>query len=585
MKKMWKAGFLTRGAHRRERKKWMLTVLAGFLVLYLVIMAACTYMVEAKYMSEFARDFETYASGVKDSLEEMNRNGGTKEEKKSACQAIAAASLLFHKYQQFSLAIYDEEEQIAVQTEKALAVYRDDEQQYFSSVSVLLLTDLLTDEELSQLAAFKADERYGEGQEKYRFFGKISDEQELLALLVQQCFWTEDNDEKLQPERDPITGEASRISHTDGEGHTVSYAKTGSAVVWEWENSRGNGQEEDWISLGLAFPGISLGYGAWERWCESDFLRDPLPEDPAEYYKSTDQTYMAPVDLKPRIRMDYQVRLDGDREAPCYFSLLMESRPWAAAADYMKYVYISGAVLTLLCVGTVYFAILRGERQRMLQEESRRDFINALAHEMKTPLSVIRGFSENLLEDTVTEKRDYYLEQIVRQTEEMDELIVRMIGMAGLDSRKLALKKEEVNVNHMLQDLLKKYESQIRNRGIETEFSVREAFVLQGDRSWLERALGSLVDNAVNYCAPGGRIRVETFGRGFRMENSCPLEAAVDQERLFELFYTGGERTEASVKHLGAGLYLAKKILDLHHVRITAGQKGDMFFVECTADF
>ena len=84
-------------------------------------------------------------------------------------------------------------------------------------------------------------------------------------------------------------------------------------------------------------------------------------------------------------------------------------------------------------------------------EEYRRNFTNAMAHEMKTPLSVIRGFAENLTENPDTGKKDYYLDQIIRQTEEMDGNVKEMIQVSKLDSDDLILKQETLPVRDLLE--------------------------------------------------------------------------------------------------------------------------------------
>lgn len=546
------------------KKKWMIPVAAGFLTLYLLIMLACTYMVRGKYLSEFAQDFQENASAIEQNIQETYRDSGqSREWKEHVYRVMAASPLHFSKYQQYTVGIYDEGEQLSVQTGKALGVYLDGET--FGAANCCDLQDDLTEEELCALAYYCANRTDGYLPEKYRFMAKISDEQKLLALLVQECVWTEDTGEKEKAERDPLTGEEIRVSNTDEDGRTAAYVKTASSVVWEW----GDTQTADakWRQISLYLPGISFGYDAWERWCGSSFLQNALPENPGEYYRQAELTVIAPRRFQPRTKADYEVmvRLPDGNERPCYFTLASECRPWAAAMDYMKYIYLAGILLTFFCIGTVCYAVFRGERQRMRQEESRRDFVNAMAHEMKTPLSVIRGFSENLLEDTVAEKRSYYLDQIVKQTEEMDDLVARMIGMTRLDSQNLVLQKEEVSVNDLLRELLKKYEAQIQKKKLQVQFSVREPFLLQGDPDYLQRAFASLVDNAVKYCTPGGSVFIETAADGCRLENSCgdPPDAQASQNRS------------------GIGLYLAGKILSLHGVRLETKSVRHTFCARC----
>ncbi len=111
-------------------------------------------------------------------------------------------------------------------------------------------------------------------------------------------------------------------------------------------------------------------------------------------------------------------------EAPSGYSLLLayDSHPWMAAVDDMKYIYLICLGLMGVCMCATIRKAEKLYRQQILLEENRQDFTNAMAHELKTPLGVIRGFAENLLEKIHEEKREYYLRQIIGQTDEMDRL-------------------------------------------------------------------------------------------------------------------------------------------------------------------
>ena len=112
-----------------------------------------------------------------------------------------------------------------------------------------------------------------------------------------------------------------------------------------------------------------------------------------------------------------------------YLALRFESHPWAAATHYLTPIYLMGLVLMLAGIAKIIYTANQISKQRNAVEEMRRDFTNAMAHELKTPLSVIRGFAENLLEHNMEEKRDYYLTQIIGQTEQMDQLTAEMIAI------------------------------------------------------------------------------------------------------------------------------------------------------------
>ena len=106
---------------------------------------------------------------------------------------------------------------------------------------------------------------------------------------------------------------------------------------------------------------------------------------------------------------------------------------------------------------------------------------------MKTPLCAIRGYAENLKEDTVQVKRDHYLDQIILKTEEMDGLAAEMIYVSRLDSEKLVLKKEPVCLNDLIQTQLEKLDDVISGKKLLVWYQAEEEFHVTGDRKYLDR--------------------------------------------------------------------------------------------------
>lgn len=189
------------------------------------------------------------------------------------------------------------------------------------------------------------------------------------------------------------------------------------------------------------------------------------------------------------------------------------------------------------------------------------------------------------MEHNREEKRDYYLEQIIGQTEEMDRLVVEMIEISKLDSEELILEKEAVSFRELAREQMARLEPAIREKGILVEYEGEEDFLVTGDRGYLARAVWNLLVNGVDYNLPGGIIRVRTERERWTVENTG-LPMAKDQlRRAFELFYTGEESRSKRGKHMGMGLFLARKILGLHGLQVTIGntENGVRVAVERTA--
>lgn len=155
----------------------------------------------------------------------------------------------------------------------------------------------------------------------------------------------------------------------------------------------------------------------------------------------------------------------------------------------------------------------------------------------KTPLCVIRGYAENLKEDTVKEK--------------------------------LILKKEPVCLNGLIQAQLEKRKDLISARHLLILYQPEAEFVVTGDRQYLEQAVGNLMSNAVSCNMEHGTLRITVRKVGFSIENTGQQISEKDLPHIFEMFYSGNNRSGDGEKHLGLGLYLAKKICSLHHLTLT----------------
>ena len=322
----------------------------------------------------------------------------------------------------------------------------------------------------------------------------------------------------------------------------------------------------------MTFPYMGIyengSYDRWKRWSASPYLHgypdskefrwEPGPEEPPLVVASDGFYY----------RAAYQLQIGIAGEPFSYMEIRMESRPWLDALDYMKYVYGAGLALTLACAIKISFAFSKIYARQKALEDARRDFTNAMAHELKTPLGIIRNFAENLLEHNMEEKRDYYLSQIIGQTEEMDELVVRMIEVSKLDSEELTLKKESVAFSELIQEQLARLEPLIREKGIHVECQDGGDFVAEGDREYLARAVWNLLSNATEHNIPGGKILIRTEKDQCVIENTGTPVREEDLPHVFDLFYTGDASRGRSGRHMGIGLFLTRKILKIHGMEI-----------------
>ena len=544
----------------------------------------------------------------------------SREKRKSFYQDLANNSFwrVNSEYMQISIAAYDEHKDLLAKSRDEIGSYAVSttgrEEWYFA------LDDYLSSEEKEVLAKYQAEDiqyclQEPDVAEKYRFSIRVSpDVKELWEIYVQEIVWEEDKEE----EREKEAGEESGDEEEDGEDaymdpltggyhfmsgkFVVDYAsgeemesarnfhEVSGEVVWKWTNPNVDKEKlgkGEIVHTELTLPYLNLYFAGtlaqWQRWRNSNYLQGFKEQGEFVWEEGTEAPpLMIEEDgICRRGKMQLQVGMMGSPFA--YLEIRMESRPWLAAVDYMKYVYLAGAVLTAACMLAVIGMMNKVYARQAALEETRRDFTNAMAHELKTPLGVIRNFAENLLEHHKEEKRDYYLSQIIGQTEEMDRLVGEMIEVSKLDSEKLVLAKEEVSFLALLQEELGRFVPMIEEKKIQVEFSAwKDDFLVQGDRDYLAKAVWNLLANAVDYNRESGKIFIQVDKEQCVIENSGEAMGEEALLHAFDLFYTSDKSRTGKDGHMGMGLYLAKKILELHHLKLVLSNvEGGVRVVVC----
>lgn len=560
-----KCGCFHKNSFNQRAKKWWkpeVPAVVGLLCLFLLTMGLATYRVKEKFSDEFETAYETHFSMMFQSL---------------AMKTASPQNVLWNfaggetKYQQYSGAVYGPDGEIICESGTQIAAY--------TLASGYPAEEYLDESQIRELAQYASEtaEMMAGKPEKYRISIKKQRGGDLLGgIVVQKIEWQEGQG---PGELDPISG-----SYHSWEDHNTLYYQAYSATVWEWQNPdlpERIGMEYLDLNTARSFPRLLFGYQDWEQYCDNAFLHTfPRTVDLSGNTREEKALMDRLAAKKGRdryMRSTKVTSVTGTDSDALYFILLSESRPWAAAADFMRTAYIAGLQFLAICIAVTAVLIRGVSRKRESIEESRRNFTNAMAHELKTPLGVIRGFAENLKEDTVSGKRDYYIEQIIGQTEEMDSLVAQMIYLSKLDSDQPAEQREEIIWMELVQTQLKKFDSVISEKEIRVQIAGDGSFRVKGERGLLEKAVWNVLSNAVFWCSVEGEITVHMDARGCSVKNTGPQIAPEHLPHVFEMLYRAdeGRSRESGERHLGMGLYLTKRILDLHHLNVTIENVSD----------
>lgn len=213
-------------------------------------------------------------------------------------------------------------------------------------------------------------------------------------------------------------------------------------------------------------------------------------------------------------------------------------------------------------------------RQRAL-EQSRRDLVAAVSHDLRTPLTSIRAMVEALADGVVTDPATVqrYYRTIDSQIESLSGLINDLFELSQLETRQIELQLEPVNLNDLLSDVLESMQAQARSK----EVTLRGIFgedmpIIKAEFAKVQRVLHNLVQNAIRHTPASGSVSLETrvVPGGVQVDVTDTGEgvAAEDLPHIFEQFFRGEKSRSRETGGAGLGLAIARGIIEAHHGRI-----------------
>jgi two-component system, OmpR family, phosphate regulon sensor histidine kinase PhoR len=236
------------------------------------------------------------------------------------------------------------------------------------------------------------------------------------------------------------------------------------------------------------------------------------------------------------------------------------------------------------------FALYRLGLRQIALAAQQRDFVSAVSHELKTPLTSIRMYAEMLRAGWASEaKRNEYYAYIHDESERLSRLIGNVLQLARLERDELALQPRPVAVAALVDMLRSKVHAQVEHAGFELH-SEQEAqaggLEVVVDPDAFVQILINLVDNALKFAARAERrvleLQVRTAGRGrveFALRDHGPGVAPGQVQRIFEPFQRGGSELTREAPGTGIGLALARQLARAMggELEFRAGEPGAVF--------
>ncbi|MBX3606634.1 MAG: two-component system sensor histidine kinase CreC [Piscinibacter sp.] len=255
--------------------------------------------------------------------------------------------------------------------------------------------------------------------------------------------------------------------------------------------------------------------------------------------------------------------------------MLWVVRPFGLLADYVRYVRAQRS-FSLPRLGRRALGTLGAAYDEMRDALAGRnyvsDYVQTLTHELKSPLSAIRGAAELLHEPGMPPgDRERFIGNIERETQRIQELVDRMMELAALESRRRLPRVEPVALVPLLEDCVTSARAAGLSRGLQVDLAVVEPAWVEGEAFLLRRAVGNLLANALDFSPEGGRITVALLPRGRSVDvtvrDQGPGIPDYAGSKVFEKFFSLA-RPQGGKRSTGLGLPFVKEIAELHHGRV-----------------
>lgn len=248
------------------------------------------------------------------------------------------------------------------------------------------------------------------------------------------------------------------------------------------------------------------------------------------------------------------------------------------------YILEGATFLLLILIGAVY--IYRSVRRQFRSQLQQQNFVMAITHELKTPLSVSQLNLETLQRHKLDEeKREKLVNMTLQETLRLENLINNILISSQLEGHSYHISKEELNFSDLVHAVAGQFAARYADRKLETE--IEQDIDISGDALLLKLLVSNLLENANKYSPKNkpvtlGLKAIDDMIQLWVKDEGCGINHE-EKKNIFKKFYRIGNEQTRTTKGTGLGLYLCKKIADDHKASISIEDnqpQGSIFTVE-----
>ena len=209
------------------------------------------------------------------------------------------------------------------------------------------------------------------------------------------------------------------------------------------------------------------------------------------------------------------------------------------------------------------------EREREL-EKRRKDLFTAISHELKTPLTILKGEIGGMIDKIgVYQNRDEYLDHAYKTTESMEQLVKDILLVTQIEAEDIKLNFQMKDIGVLVSNICQDYERIAEEKGVALTYYFENNIIENIDETQLQHAMRNLVSNAIFHSPKGAMVDIQLVKAKdeykLTIENSGVHIAEEDIQNIFNPFYRAEKSRNRHTGGSGLGLFIVKRILELHH--------------------
>ena len=222
-------------------------------------------------------------------------------------------------------------------------------------------------------------------------------------------------------------------------------------------------------------------------------------------------------------------------------------------------------------------------------DELRRDLMANVGHDLKTPLTMIKAYSEMTrdFDNLKKEKKDENLNIIIEETDRLAVLVQDILDLSKMQSKTCELKIEEFDLDELIKNVLKRFYILIDNENYEFIYNNKESIIVKADKKRIEQVIYNLINNAVNYTGDDKKVFINLI-KGKKKVTVEIIDTgkgidSKDIKYIWNKYYHNEKKHKRNMYGTGLGLSIVKTILDNHNYKYGVKSekgKGTKFYFE-----